>query len=129
MSWIPDDLKHPSGGEDLDQLAHDAVKMAHRVLDRFPDLKRKHMFIAGGAAISSAIVVAAGVAVMRRIRAGAKPEDAVTQVTEEELEGLRLVKRERYRPGANGAHDELPEDAATEPTTLEPRPVTGTSPE
>lgn len=110
MNWIPDDLKHPSGGEEIDQLANDAIKMAHRVLERFPDVKRRNMFIAGGAAISSALIVAAGVAVVRRIRAGAKPEDAVTAVTREELEGLRLIKRTPYRPNNNGTRPASTED-------------------
>jgi hypothetical protein len=70
------------------------------------------MFIASGAAISSALVIAAGVAVMRRVRAGAKPEDAVQAVTEEEIEGLRLVKRTPYRP--NGASTEDTSDEATD---------------
>lgn len=108
----PDELRHPSGGEHVDELAFGAIKLAHEAIDRFPDMKRKHMFIASGAAISSALVIAAGVAVMRRVRAGAKPEDAVQAVTEEEIEGLRLVKRTPYRP--NGASAEDTSDEATD---------------
>lgn len=98
---LPDDLMHASGGEQLDDLAHGAIKLAHEAIERFPDMKKRHMFLAGGAAISSALVVAAGVAVARRIRAGAKPDEAVRDVTEDEIEGLRLVERSPYRP--NGA--------------------------
>jgi hypothetical protein len=108
----PDDLKHPSGGEHIDELAHGAIKLAHQAIERFPEMKRRNMFLAGGAAISSALVVAAGVAVARRIRAGAKPEDAVRAVTEDEIEGLRLLKREHYRPNgasADSTTDGLPE--------------------
>ena len=108
----PDDLMHPSGGEHIDELAHGAIKLAHQAIERFPEMKRRNMFLAGGAAISSALVVAAGVAVARRIRAGAKPEDAVRAVTEDEIEGLRLVKRAHYRPNgasADGTTD-TPED-------------------
>lgn len=99
---LPDDLKHPSGGEQVDELAHGVLRLAHEAIERFPDVKRRHMFMAGGAAISSALVVAAGVAIMRRVRAGQRPEDAVQEVTEEEIEGLRLVEREHYRPTHNG---------------------------
>lgn len=111
---LPDDLMHPSGGEQLDDLAHGAIKLAHEAIERFPDMKKRHMFLAGGAAISSALVVAAGVAVARRIRAGAKPDEAVRDVTEDEIEGLRLVERSPYRPnGATAAAttDEMPEGA------------------
>lgn len=121
-----DDLKHASGGEHVDELAHSAIHLAHAAIDRFPEMKRKHMFLAGGAAISSALLVAAGVAVMRRVRAGAKPEDAVQAVTEDEIEGLRLVERTPYRPnGATPSADatdaETPEAPPAEtPADLEP---------
>ncbi|MGE3960995.1 MAG: hypothetical protein AB7F65_04870 [Dehalococcoidia bacterium] len=114
---LPDDLKHPSGGEQIDELAHGAIRLAHEAIERFPDMKRRHMFLAGGAAISSALVVAAGVAVMRRVKAGAKPEDAVQAVTEDEIEGLRLVERSPYRPnGSNSAAttDEVPAETVEE---------------
>jgi hypothetical protein len=98
-AWLPDDLLEASGGERVDELAHDAISLAHQVLERFPDVKRKHMFIAGGAAISSAVIIAAGVAVARRLRAGRSAEQAVNEVTEEELEGLRLVERPKKPRG------------------------------
>jgi hypothetical protein len=92
--------------------------LAHDAIERFPDMKRRHMFLAGGAAISSALVVAAGVAVARRIRAGAKPEDAVQAVTEDEIEGLRLVERTHYRP--NGATPATTTDEVPDPVTEPP---------
>ncbi|MCK9487372.1 MAG: hypothetical protein M0R73_11855 [Dehalococcoidia bacterium] len=114
---IPEDLRYPSGGEGVDELATGMVKLAHEAIDRFPDVKRRHMFLAGGAAISSALVVAAGVAVMRRVRAGQTPADAVRDVTEDEIEGLRLVERKFYRPnGDNGTADA---DAASTGVTAE----------
>lgn len=115
---LPEDLKHPSGGEQIDELAHGAIKLAHEAIERFPDMKRRHMFLAGGAAISSALVVAAGVAVARRIRAGAKPDEAVQAVTEDEIEGLRLVERTHYRP--NGATPSSTTDEAPEPVDEPP---------
>ncbi|PKN81318.1 MAG: hypothetical protein CVU47_07135 [Chloroflexi bacterium HGW-Chloroflexi-9] len=114
---LPDELKHPSGGEHVDELAHNVLSLAHEALDRFPEVKRRNMFLAGGAAVSSALVIAAGVAIMKRVRAGQRPEDAVQDVTEEELEGLRLVEREHYRPPA--AEDETTEggEGSTKPAT------------
>lgn len=92
-AWLSDDSSDASGGEKVDALAHEAISLAHQVLERFPEMRRKHMFIAGGAAVSSAVIIAAGVAVARRLRAGRSAEQAVNEVTEEELEGLRLVPR------------------------------------
>ena len=87
------DSHDASGGEKVDILAHEAISLAHQVLERFPEMRRKHMFIAGGAAVSSAVIIAAGVAVAHRLRAGRSAEQAVNEVTEDELEGLRLVER------------------------------------
>ena len=86
-----EELRHPSGGEAIDRTAQEAVRLAHRALERFPDLVLRHKFIAGGAAVSSALVALAGVAVARRMRNGESAEEAVERVTEEELAGLRVV--------------------------------------
>ena len=88
---LPEDLRRPDGGEALDHAAAEAVRLAHRVLERFPDVVRQHKLFAGGAAVSSALVVLAGVAVARRMRRGASAEEAVEGVTEGELAGLRAV--------------------------------------
>lgn len=89
MRRMPDDLRHPSGGERLQGAAGDAVRIAHRALDRFPELVRRHKFIAGGAAVSSSLVVLAGVAVARRMRSGQSEQEAIDSLTEEELAGRR----------------------------------------
>ena len=89
MRILPDDLKHPSGGERLQGAASDAVRLAHRGLERFPDLVKRHKFIAGGAAVSSSLLVLAGVAIARRLRSGQSEEEALASLTEEELTGHR----------------------------------------
>ena len=76
----------PSRGERIEDVTQNAVRLAHRVVDRFPQVKRKHMVVAGGAALSSAIIAAAAVAVAKRINAGSSDDDAVNDVTEGELE-------------------------------------------
>ena len=81
-----------SGGETVDRAAHDAVRLAHRALERFPGVVARHRYVAGGAAISSALVAMAGVAIALRMRAGQSAEAAIAEVTEDELEG-----RTRYR--------------------------------
>ena len=111
MSRLPDDLKHPSGGERLQGAATDAVRLAHRGLERFPDLVKRHKFIAGGAAVSSSLLVLAGVAIARRLRSGQSEEEALASLTEEELTGHR---DERTPWSQDAAADEPPsEDDAT----------------
>jgi hypothetical protein len=88
---LPDELRHPSGGESIDRTAQEAVRLAHRALDRFPDLVRRHKFLAGGAAFSSALVALAGVAISRRMGNGESGDEAVERVTEQELAGLDKI--------------------------------------
>ena len=76
----------PSRGERIEDVTQNAVRLAHRVVDRFPHVKRRHMVVAGGAGLSSAIIAAAAVAVAKRISAGSSDDDAVNDVTEGELE-------------------------------------------
>ncbi|MBM4414954.1 MAG: hypothetical protein FJ035_01510 [Chloroflexi bacterium] len=83
---------HPSGGEPIDRAAQESIRLAHRVLDRFPELVRRHKFIAGGAAISTSLVVLAGVAITRRMRDGLSADEAVATVTEEEVQGLCVIE-------------------------------------
>ncbi len=90
MNLFPDDGKHPSGGERVTGTAGDAIRLAHRALERFPDVVKRHKFIAGGAAISSSLVALAGVAIARRVRSGQTEEEALASITEEELNGRRV---------------------------------------
>lgn len=95
MNWLPDDVKEASGGETIDHVARDSIRLAHAALDRFPDLVRRHKVIAGGAAISSSLVIVAGVAIARRIRKGQTAEEAVADVTEAEIDRPERVSRPR----------------------------------
>ena len=114
---LPDDLRRPSGGDTIDSTARDAVRLAHHALDRFPELVRRHKFIAGGAAISSALVALAGVAIAKRMREGQSADEALAGVTEAELEGLRVVEVP--------AEDE---DEAAEPEAFEQPATNGKAP-
>jgi hypothetical protein len=89
MPRLPFEPSQRGGGEQVDRAAGEAIHLAHRALDRFPDLVRRHSFIAGGAAFSSALVVLAGVAIARRMRAGETGDQAVEHVTAEEIETPR----------------------------------------
>lgn len=112
----------PSGGEPIDRTAGEAIRLAHRALDRFPDVVRRHKFVAGGAVISSSLIALAGVAIARRIRAGQTPDEAVATVTAEEVQGLRVVEiepkpdaeAEATAPAAETA-PEPPAEAARQP--------------
>jgi hypothetical protein len=95
MNWLPDDVREASGGETIDQVARDSISLAHRALERFPDLVRRHKVIAGGAAISSSLVILAGVAIARRMRQGETAEEALAGLTEEELQQLERVRTRR----------------------------------
>ena len=75
-----------SGGEHIEDVAQNAIRLAHKTLDRFPDIKRRHMVVAGGAALSSAIIAAAAVAIVRRMRSGSTEAEAVAEITADELE-------------------------------------------
>ncbi len=102
MNWIPDDLKHPSGGERIDRASGEAVRLAHRVLARFPGLVKQHSYVAGGTAVSSVLVVLAGVAISRRMRRGESGEQAVAEMTEDEL-SVHVVEPRSRGNGARSA--------------------------
>ena len=106
MNLIPDDLKHPSGGERVTNTAGDAIRLAHKALERFPDVVRRHKFIAGGAAISTSLVALAGVAITRRMRSGQTEEEAIASLTEDELHGHRVEFPDEQSTNGVGPHDD-----------------------
>ncbi len=112
MSKLPDELKHPSGGERLQGTATDAVRLAYRGLERFPDLVKRHKYIAGGAAVSTSLVVLAGVAIARRLRNGQSEEEAIASLTEEELRGQK-DEREPWTNGGDAEDEDTSEAEAT----------------
>ena len=107
MNLFQDDQRHPSGGEHVTQAAGAAIRLAHKALERFPDVVRRHKYIAGGAAVSTSLVTLAGVAIARRMRGGQSEDEAVASVTEDELAGLRVA---------------LPGDGADADADAEPSP-------
>ena len=113
MSWLPDGDRSPSGGERLDGIGRNAVNLAFRALDRFPEIVKRHKYIAGGAAISSSLIALAGVAGARRMLRGATADEAVAGVTEEELTGLRLISDREKIVEEDGAAVDV-EDADTD---------------
>jgi len=122
MNWLPDDVKEASGGETIDHVARDSIRLAHAALDRFPDLVRRHKVIAGGAAISSSLVILAGVAIARRMRGGETAEEAVAGLTEEELQQLERVKTRAQMAKEAAAAAAEASKAASEDSTAEEIP-------
>lgn len=108
-----------SGGESIDRAAHEAVRLAHRALERFPELVRKHKFIAGGAAVSTSLIVLAGVAIARRMRAGQTSDEALASVTEDEMQGLRVVEVQPAESATEGTSADPPA-SSSDPTAAAP---------
>ena len=115
----PPKQQHPSWGEPIDNAAHEAIRLAHRALERFPHVVARHKYIAGGAAVSSSLVVLAGVAITRRIRGGQSAEEAVNSVTEEEVQGLRDPNDDEPHAEARRRNGQARAAAHTNGDTLE----------
>jgi hypothetical protein len=111
-------------GETPDSSTTQALSLAHRVTEKFPELVKRYKSYAGPAAIvSSALMALAGVAVARRLRRGQSAEEILDQITSEEIERAagvssrqnrvwRMVKRigkRRY-----GSDDASPGDTPTD---------------
>jgi hypothetical protein len=80
------------GGETPDHATAQALRLAHRAAEKFPELKERYKSFAGPAAIASgALIVMASVAVARRARRGQKPEEILAQITSEEIENAATV--------------------------------------
>ncbi len=83
-----------AGGEQIDRAAEESIRLAHRALERFPDLVRRHKYVAGGAAVAGALVVLASVAIARRMGRGETADEAIEALTEAEIESLHPRERD-----------------------------------
>lgn len=108
----PQEPQQRGGGEQVDAAAEQSIRLAHRALSRFPELVRRHRYVAGGAAVAGALVVLASVAIARRMLSGESADEAVEGVTQAEIESLHSRERD----------DDAPTDAA-EPAAQEPTPL------
>jgi hypothetical protein len=74
-------------GERPDSATSQALNLAHRASEKFPELAARYKNFAGPVAIASgALVVLAGVAVARRVRRGQNAEEILAQITPDEIE-------------------------------------------
>ncbi len=85
-------------GESPDGATRQALNLAHRAADKFPELAERYRSFAGSAAIVSGVLVAlAGVAVARRVRRGQNPDEILDQITSEEIEQAATVTSRHNR--------------------------------
>jgi hypothetical protein len=91
-----DEAWEPVVGDQPDGWTQDALKLAHRALDRFPDLRQRYRRFTGPAAVvSTGVVLLAGIAMARRLRRGESPDEALEGLTSEEIENaVRLDEEE-----------------------------------
>lgn len=110
----------------VDRAAGEAIGLAHRALERFPSVVRRHTFIAGGAAVSGSLIALAGVAIARRMGAGQTAEEALESVTEDEIQGITHLDFGAPAEDAaeSPAGERAPSDDATDEDT-QPQRATG----
>ena len=87
-----------AGGERHDSATSQALNLAHRAAEKFPELAGRYRSFAGPAVIaSSALMALAGVAVARRLRRGQHPDQILEQITSEEIERAASVTSRQNR--------------------------------
>jgi hypothetical protein len=85
-------------GESPDSATRQALNLAHRAAEKFPELAHRYRNFAGPVAIASgALMVLAGVAVARRMRRGQNAEEILEQITPEEIEQAATVTSRQNR--------------------------------
>ncbi len=93
-----DELYWDVEGERPDAATSDALNLAHRAAEKFPDLAERYKNYAGPVAIaSSALLVLAGVAVARRSKRGQGADDILAQITSDEIEQAAHAPSRRGR--------------------------------
>lgn len=74
-------------GEAPDHSAMDILRLAHRAVNKFPDLTRRYQkFIGAGAVLSSAVIVLATIAVNKRLSQGESIDKILAEITPDEIE-------------------------------------------
>ena len=85
-------------GDSPDTATSQALNLAHRAAQKFPDLAGRYRTFAGTAVVvSGALIALAGVAVARRVRRGQQPEEILDQITSEEIEQAVTVTSRQNR--------------------------------
>src|SRR3990170_3271980 len=94
----PEEIWEHLEGELPDKATAQALRLAHRAAEKFPELAHRYRNFAGPAAVASgALLVLAGVAVARRARRGQHPEQILEQITSAEIEQAATVSNRQNR--------------------------------
>jgi hypothetical protein len=97
-----DDNDFSSQGEAPDRSAMDVIRLAHRAVEKFPDLTRRYQkFIGAGAVLSSAVIVLATIAINKRLKDGDSIDKILAEITPEEIESAG--KRSKWKPAKKEA--------------------------
>lgn len=113
MAVKADDVRHPdqiedefdweaaaSEGERPDASTHRTLRLAHRAIEKFPELRGKYKAYAGAAAVvSSAATLMAAVAISRKMRHGMSADKALAALTAADIEAAVHVasRDQRYK--------------------------------
>ena len=128
MAVKADDVLHPdqiedtfdweaaaSEGEHPDPATRRALNLAHRAIDKLPEMKGKYKAYAGAAVVvSSAATLMAAIAMSKKMRRGMSADKALAALTMLDIENAersagrtqrytRLLRKLNLRSGRNGA--------------------------
>ncbi len=129
MAVKADEVQHPdqieddfdwaavAEGEPVDAETHRTLRLAHRAVARFPELKSHYKAYAGAAAVvSSVATLMAAVAISRKTRRGMSAGQALASLTAADIEAAvhvaardqrykRLLRRLKIRRGRTRSGD------------------------
>jgi hypothetical protein len=89
----PDREWHDGTGEAPDHSSLKSLQLAHKAINKFPDLARRYQkFIGTAAVVSSALIVLSSIAVSKRIHRGESEERILAEITPEEIENAAREK-------------------------------------
>ncbi len=112
MAVKADEVRHPdqieddfdweavAEGEPVDAETHRTLRLAHRAVAKFPELKGKYKAYAGAAAVvSSAATLMAAIAITRKTKRGMRPGQALASLTAADIEAAVHVaaRDQRYK--------------------------------
>jgi len=112
MAVKADEVRHPdeieddfdweavAEGEPVDAETHRTLRLAHRAVAKFPELKGKYKAYAGAAAVvSSAATLMAAIAITRKTKRGMSAGQALASLTAADIEAAVHVaaRDQRYK--------------------------------
>jgi hypothetical protein len=103
------DWHNHHNGELPDTNTMSALQLAHKAVDKFPELaKRYQKYVGTAAVLSSVVIVLASIAISRRLHKGESPEQILASITPEEIESMAHEKTENPKKPRRGITRFLP---------------------